>query len=366
VDEDQLGALIETIYTSAFEEVGWDRLMETLRTEFHASQVGLATAKMPENLLIWGGITAGSSCRENYVDRYHALDPTLPAFLHNESSLRLLRVFLLTAFVDRSAYLKSEFLWDYLKPHDMGQPIVSLLEHSGPLFTPMWIHRPVTGSDFAHEEQNLLVALTPHLARSLHIYRELGKLCARADLFETTFDTLDATFLLDASGRVLRLNRAAGQHLEGGGLLTLVGGRLGTRHPADDAVLAAAFVPGPIAAPAEIVLRGPAYAIGLRLSVTPVNGRNIPLFGKMAQSEQLAFMVTATTLGPSLQNLMALYGLTRAEAEVTLLLTQGLPAAQIAAHRETSVGTVNTQLKQIYAKTGADGQVALLLKLLGR
>jgi len=134
-----------------------------------------------------------------------------------------------------------------------------------------------------------------------------------------------------------------------------------------DAVLAAAFAPMlPGAAPAEIVLRGGAMAVGLQLAITPVKGRNIPLFANALHGERVAFMVTATALGPSLQNLMALYGLTRAEAEVTLLLTEGLRAPQIALHRETSTATVNTQLKQIYAKTGVDGQIALILKLLGR
>jgi len=77
-------------------------------------------------------------------------------------------------------------------------------------------------------------------------------------------------------------------------------------------------------------------------------------------------MVTAAALGPSPQNLIALYGLTRAEAEVTLLLAEGLRAPQIATHRETSIGTVNTQLKHIYAKAGVDGHVGLMVKLLGR
>lgn len=91
-----------------------------------------------------------------------------------------------------------------------------------------------------------------------------------------------------------------------------------------------------------------------------------PLFFDVTRTARTAFMVTAAALGPSLQNLITLYGLTRAEAEVALLLTEGLRAPQIGAHRETSTATVNTQLKQIYAKTGVDGQVALILKLRGR
>jgi DNA-binding CsgD family transcriptional regulator len=71
-------------------------------------------------------------------------------------------------------------------------------------------------------------------------------------------------------------------------------------------------------------------------------------------------------VGLSPQKLAARYGLTQAEAEIALLLAEGLRAPQIAARRETSTATVNTQLKKIYQKTGASGHVALLIKLLGR
>ncbi|MGK2942622.1 MAG: helix-turn-helix transcriptional regulator [Immundisolibacter sp.] len=77
-------------------------------------------------------------------------------------------------------------------------------------------------------------------------------------------------------------------------------------------------------------------------------------------------MVTVAPLGPTAQSLTADYGLTRAEAEVALLLAQGLKAQQIAARRGASVATVNTQIKHIYAKAEADGHAGLLVKLLGR
>lgn len=49
-----------------------------------------------------------------------------------------------------------------------------------------------------------------------------------------------------------------------------------------------------------------------------------------------------------------------------MLLLQGAKAAQIAATRATSTSTVNTQIKQIYQKTGVAGHVELLARLLGR
>ncbi len=113
-------------------------------------------------------------------------------------------------------------------------------------------------------------------------------------------------------------------------------------------------------------MRGLSYCPGVRLIITPVNGHDIPLFFDVTHTSRVAFVVNALPLGPTTQSLIAKYGLTRAEAEVTLLLLDGAKATQIATHRETSTGTVNTQLKNIYAKTGTDGQVGLLVKLLGR
>ena len=59
------------------------------------------------------------------------------------------------------------------------------------------------------------------------------------------------------------------------------------------------------------------------------------------------------------------YGLTRAEAAVLDLLGQGLPPARIAEMRHTSVGTVRTQLKSLFDKTGLRSQQALIAALGG-
>lgn len=368
MDEARIGTLIETIYTSAFEEDGWDSLLQTMRTEFHASQAITLLWKKESGIPFFTASTISDhSANSRYESHYHKIDPFFSSSLLEAQSLVPMQVFSGDKIVPRTQYLKTEIYCDFVRHFDMGQPMGAIFGGSVDTIAHFIFHRPPSGEEFNGDDIKSLAALAPHLNRGLRLYRELGELRGKAGLFETAFDTLGAAFLLDANGCVLSLNKNAGQLLEGGGVLTLVNGRLGARHPADDAVLAAAFAPAPPgAAPADIVLRGGAYATGLRLAITPVKGRNIPLFGKTAHSERIAFMMTAVTLGPSLQNLMANHGLTRAEAEVALLLTEGLRAPQIAAHRETSIGTVNTQLKQIYAKTGADGQVTLILKLLGR
>jgi DNA-binding CsgD family transcriptional regulator len=368
MDEARIGTLIENIYASAFGEVGWDSVLQTLRTEFHAASVtSLMSNKLNAAPMFAISTISDRSCANDFFNHYHAVDPEGHGLVENVDMFARRGVFPSSDLIPLSEYLNCEFYRDFGRRYDFCKGMTTIIGNHSFSITNIRLHRPLSGKDFTKEESERLATLAPHLNRGLRMYRELAGLRAKAGLFEAAFEALGAAFLLDASGRVLMLNRAAECMLKNDGVLCLVEGRLGARQAADDAVLAAAFAPMlPGAAPAEIVLRGGAMAVGLQLAITPVKGRNIPLFANALHGERVAFMVTATALGPSLQNLMALYGLTRAEAEVTLLLTEGLRAPQIALHRETSTATVNTQLKQIYAKTGVDGQIALILKLLGR
>jgi len=368
MDEDQLGSLIETIYASAFEEDGWDALLQTLRGQFHASQaLALAWDKATGTPFFVSSTISDTSANSRYEAYYHTIDPFFSPSLLNTQPVEPMPVYIGDSIVPRAKYLKAEIYCDFIRHYDMGQPLVAIFGGSAQTIAHFIVHRPPTQREFDAEEINLLRALTPHLNRGLRIYREVEGLRAKAGLFENALDAhATASFMLDAAGRVLSLNKAAGEILTGG-QLTVCEGRLMARHPQDDAALQGALRPSqPGIAPAEIMLHATAHAPALRLRVTPVNGGGIPLFFDVTHTARTAFLVTAVPLGPTAENLITAYGLTRAEAEVSLLLLQGAKAAQIAAARETSIGTVNTQLKNIYAKLGVTGHVELLVKLMGR
>jgi DNA-binding CsgD family transcriptional regulator/PAS domain-containing protein len=367
MNEARIGTLIENIYASAFEEDGLDGVLQTLRTEFHAAQASLQVREWSEGKHLFIASTLDASCLKPYNAHFYRLDPSGPVASSTKMpSLGQGQIYTEEAFTDRAAWFRSEFYNDFLRQTcDMGQPLISILYASESELGDFLVHRPPSGEEYSDGDRNLMRLLAPHLNRGLQIYRELAGLRGKAGLFEAAFGALGAVFLLDHYGRVLRRNKAAESMLDSGGPLTVCEGRLTARHPPDDDRLAAALKPLQLGvAPPELILRGPASS--LRLTVTPVDGLNVPVFFDVTYTARVAFLVTATALGPSLQNLMALYGLTRAEAEVALLLSEGLRPPQIAAQRETSTATVNTQLKQIYAKTGVDGQIALILKLLGR
>ncbi len=204
MDEDQLGALIETIYTSAFEEDGWDRLSHILRTEFRASHISTIAYSCTEKAMVFAiGTANDSSCASKYLAHYHKLESILPVYQNNPQALRPLRVFPIEAVIDRSTHLQSEFYQDFQRNYDLCMPLNAMLDMPGFDFTHFLIDRPLWSNKFSGEELKLLTALTPHLNRSLRIYREMTEMRSKAGLFETAFDTLAATFLLDHAGRVL-------------------------------------------------------------------------------------------------------------------------------------------------------------------
>jgi DNA-binding CsgD family transcriptional regulator/PAS domain-containing protein len=366
MDAVRAGEIIENIYTAAFEENGWDRIAQNLRVAFGASQIATCAYNWTENKLHFAHSTAGPSCASRYLNYYHKIELIVPAYKKNPQALKPFRVFSTATVLDRDEYLGSEYFQDFSRDYDMCLPLVGMLYTPGCNFTHFLVHRPLGGKEFCSEEYKLLRSLTPHLNRGLRIYRKMEGARSQAARLENVFDAHPAaTFMLDAIGRVLALNKAA-EELLTGGQLTVRTGRLMARHPYDDAALQGALrPPQPGLAPAEIMLRATAHAPGLRLSITPVNGGAIPMFFDVTRTARTAFVVTAVPLGPTAEHLIAAHGLSRAEAEVTLLLLRGAKAPQIAAHRDTSIATVNTQLKQIYAKTGVTGHVALLIKLLG-
>jgi len=63
--------------------------------------------------------------------------------------------------------------------------------------------------------------------------------------------------------------------------------------------------------------------------------------------------------------LRRLYGLTRSEADVALLVLRGGRVGDIARERATSRSTVRTHLNRILSKVGVQSQVELMRKLLG-
>ena len=101
----------------------------------------------------------------------------------------------------------------------------------------------------------------------------------------------------------------------------------------------------------------------LSLIVIPVSA---PTRGRLRESQGAVVLITAPDEQAVRreQLLRESYGLTRAEAHVTLLLLEGAPAQTIAKRRRTSLNTTRTHIRRILDKVGVRSQVDLVRSIL--
>lgn len=374
MDEKLFDTLTGEIYAAVFDDAAWDNLMQTLRAQFDASVVtAMAWDRLDAAPFFLRTANSDPDFDHSYQEHFHNCDLWRLSFRYNGAVLQQPLVVTDEALVPRQMYLESEMYNDFSRHLDVGRGLFAHTDISEKLFAGFSIHRAARQPEFNSDEIKRLTVLAPHLKRGLHIYREMTALRVNAALFQTTFNELAAAvFLLDAQGQVVELNAAAKRLLDapnGHSALTLRQGRLRALHPNDDTALAGALQPQPgFAPPAELVIQGLTPAARLRLTITPLGGDGAPLLADMNHRYRLRYLLLATPLVaplPEAGHLMERWGLTQAEAEVALLLAQGLKAAQISVMRGKSINTIKAQLSHIYDKAGVESHAALLAKLLG-
>ncbi|MBN9008211.1 MAG: helix-turn-helix transcriptional regulator [Rhizobiales bacterium] len=97
--------------------------------------------------------------------------------------------------------------------------------------------------------------------------------------------------------------------------------------------------------------------------VLPMRRSSLDVFTGAVSLLFLTPLTQQSSPGPDL--LQALFDLTPAEARVASMVVDGRPLDQVAMNLNVSLNTVRTQLKSVFAKTGAQRQ-AELVSLLGR
>lgn len=79
-----------------------------------------------------------------------------------------------------------------------------------------------------------------------------------------------------------------------------------------------------------------------------------------AHRHAAALTVARGAMGELIDQRFAEWGLSRSEAEVALFALKGCTIAEIAEMRGSASGTVRSQLSQVYAKAGVNGQPMLM------
>lgn len=259
-------------------------------------------------------------------------------------------------------YESSSIFNDWIRPmgddtmHGIGAAL-----RTQSIVAEMGFHRGRSQGAFSENETKLLNEYLGHIRSVLEIRERLigserGRLSAHGSLDVVGY----AVFTLRPSGHLLHCNAAAELLVAGADGLRIRAGRLEAARAGERSALAAAIdraaaPDGP--EPSALFVRGSSgctYEVSI-VSAPAASGRQIVV--AVSDPER----VDATLPG----RLRSLYGLSAAEAEIAVGLSQGAAPRELSDERRTALDTVRTQIKSVSAKLGCQRQSEIVALVRG-
>lgn len=305
-----------------------------------------------------------------YQRHFETLNPWGPAFVAGAPG----QVQTAEEMFPTEALRRTEFYNDWVRPQEdiIGGAGGVLLRDRNRVYA---IGGNIRARDAAETEPfwaRLLSGIMPLLQQALDMNRALAGVKLGSYLLRQRIDPEEsAVVVLEANGRMVSLNARAAAEVEAAALLRLdAGGRLILRDPAAEARLETMRLrPSGGSVPQGFYMPG----------ATPGGRRWRCHLARLDAEAALARIISdAHFVNPPLTVLVmvpeaettpvdrlgARLGLTPTEAEVALLLAEGLSPAEISARRGTAVQTVRNQIKQALAKAGCHRQAELVRRVL--
>ncbi|MCL4837397.1 MAG: helix-turn-helix transcriptional regulator [Thermoanaerobaculia bacterium] len=356
--------LVERIYAAALEPHLWSELL--LRIAHAVSSPGAvlqvqATATGEVLFAAAGGIE--EAILRDYTEHWAAGDPRLAVGFPR----RVGQTLSAEEHIDARTFRRSAIYNEFLGPLGLGATLGAIVHADREIFVAAAAQRSLRPEGFSPEEKRRFAAYVPHLARAAKIGHELGAAAAARRELAAALDRLArGVLLLDARMGVRFANRYVEEVLAEADGLHLERGALVAAHPADSASLRALVAgagaraeTGAARAGGYLAVRRRSLRRPLALLVSPVPPELSALVAGRAAAMVFVVDPERRLVLPA-EALRQLYGLTPAEARLTLALAEGMgipeAAEQLGITRETAKSTLRT----IFAKTGARRQAELV------
>jgi DNA-binding CsgD family transcriptional regulator len=261
--------------------------------------------------------------------------------------------------------LKSEYYNDFLAPQDVHSTLMVRLSADGYDVNAININRPSRSEQFGAAEREAVEKIHPHLIRAFKLAQKFtGMRMLNAGLMATLDRSQHGIVLLDPSGRIRHINRAAEALAAKADGLCVCAGRL-SAVPSDAAKRLAALVASAASSDrvgargGSMALPSPSRRLPLSVTVAPALSERVDIFG---QGPSVIVCITDLEAGVSVpeQKLRELFGLTPAEARVMLALFEGFTPQEAAENLGVSAHTIRVHLGRIFEKTGVHRQTELV------
>jgi DNA-binding CsgD family transcriptional regulator len=360
-------ALVDSFYAAALEPIRWPEAAARTANFFASESTTIQVRQGEFSNIALRASTANydDAAHRAYADYFHKLDP----FANGWRAIGASGIFTGHQLVDSEAFRKSEIYNDYCTRlgifHNLGAGV-----DLGPSTTLLLgIHRPIERDDFGARDRHLLGLVLPHLSRAAQVHNLLASADLQRRLGYRVLKTLSiSAIVVDRQCRVVFANDAAEELLQVGEGLRSKQGRLTTQDPRQAEQLqqavchSAEVVDGQVTPPGGVLLLTRPNGRPLSVLVAPFQLSSWS-YGSVDGSA-IVFANDPSSRGPPATAALAkLYRLTPAESRLLKALLQGAKTAECAKRLGLSINTVNTQLKQIFVKTGTHRQSDLIRQI---
>lgn len=362
--EAEVSELLASIYEGPLEDEPWQSFLGQLRAVMRANSATLVL-RPPSTvekgvLRIDGGRMEGIA---RYQESLFAMDP----FLHIPPG----EVKSLLELIPEEEWVQSELYKVCMEPAGFYDSLGVDMHVPGEMEAGLRVTRDKSSPRFTAEDKSLMAAIVSHLERAIRIHVRMNKIESERALYAGAVDQLSlATILLDEKGAVLSCNRMAEQLLAREPELQVANGYLQVGDEATTselqrligAVLEQQQHRGPAVIEAMRIRRDGDYSdLGVAVRPVPMNewseGRAVPT---------VAIFISDPDFGAEapVKVITRLFGFTPTEAQLSLLLAEGLSLDEASQALGISRNTARTHLRSVFNKTGVSRQTLLVRLIL--
>jgi DNA-binding CsgD family transcriptional regulator/PAS domain-containing protein len=359
----ELGRVIEHIYDAALDSARWADTIGAIAAFVGGQAGGLAVKdSVSKNVNVFYEFGFDPECIQIYLETYSKFDPLAVAPLIDAG--QVIGVADLVPFDD---YLDGRFYREWARPHGWLDSANAVIEKSGTCSTVLRIVTTKTRGMVDDEMRRRMAQVMPHVRRATLVGKSMDLKHAEAAMLAETLDGLSTgLFLIDAKGRIVHANGAARDLLATDDVLRSICGQLATRDACINQKLKEIFA---TAGQGDAALG----AKGIALTLTAYNADRylahvLPLSSGERRRAGLAYKAVAAMfvrkadldLPASAEVIGQTYKLTPTEVRVLHAVFDAGSVPEVAQTLGVAETTVKFHLGNIYAKTGANRQTALV------
>lgn len=361
----ELDQLIGAVYEGPLESPPWKSALEMMRDQLEAAHVTLMLRPPSDDnsgvMVNSGSVTTQGL--ESYETHFFGIDPFV--------NLREGEIVSAEELLGKD-WLKSDIYLEYMRSINVRHLLGADIYTDEGIECRLRATRPHGTEPFAESDKALIRAILPHFKRSIRLHAKLDLLECERQLFAGTVNRLLLGMVsITRDGSVLDINEEARRLLDEKDGIWLTGHNLTLKNNRESRELKHMISE----ALHNADNNNPAVVQGM--SVTRPSGR-APLgvliravpYGEWSESHQRPAAVIflrdpETNASPSSNELLRrLFGLTRMESALAMLLVDGLTLDESAEKLNVRRNTARTHLRSIFCKTGVTRQTMLVRLLL--